>query len=309
MNRFENLNSYQKYTFVLQNFQVIIASIGIIGNTLAFAVFLRKPLRNHSYSFYYRIMAWVDNLILLHSFRHWIRVVFNVNFELLGPLFCRFSEYQPYFAGEIIIWLRLLVLFDRLVRINYPNYYRIMKRKVFQKSAISIIIIYSSSLHLILPIHTRLEIVELSNSSTKLTCYLPLEIFNLNLQIALCNLGISILIATFLDIKLISYIYSSRKKMQNGHYRPHKSVIKDRKFAISSIGVSFTYFLCIFTFGFAAFIAANFNLNHFQIEAMFTTAVTFTIVANGSVFFVNVFLNSIFYDEFCALFGLKKLRS
>ena len=211
VNRLENLNGYQKYTFVLQNLQVVIALIGIIGNTLAFAVFLRKPLRNHSYAFYFRIMAWVDNLLLLHAFRHWFRVVLNMNIDLIGALFCRFGEYQPYFAGEIIIWLRILVLFDRLIRINYPKFFKIMRRKSFQLTAILVILIYSSITHLILPINTRLEIVQVSNSSAQLKCYLPLEMFNLNLKLVLFNLGISVVIAAFMDIKLISYIYSSRK--------------------------------------------------------------------------------------------------
>ena len=309
MPNFQQLNTYEKITFVAQNIQLIVGIVGIASNSIAFAIFRRKSLRKHSFAFYFRLLCLTDNLVLVHTLRHWIRLVHNVNIDIFGPLICRFIDYQPYVVGSMSLWLRVLILVDRLIRVNYPKHFKIMRSKSFQLTAVFVILIFSSSLHLILPINTRLEIVEVStNSSTKLICYLPPEILKRNLTLVLCNLGLSIVIAIFMDIKLISFIYSSRNKMNHRPYRPHKSVIKDRKFAISSIGVSFTFFFCILTFGFSTLVAANFNLNRDYFQAVFTSSLTFTLLSNSSVLFVNLFLNSIFYDEFRSFIGLKKLH-
>lgn len=310
MNFFINLNSYQKYSFILQNIHVIIASIGIVGNMLTFSIFRRKPLRNQTYSFYYRILSFCDTLILTHALRHWSRTILKKDVDLLGPLFCRFSEFQPYAAGTMSIWLRVLILFDLTVRVKYPNHFWVMKRKWLQLTAISIIAVFSSSIHLILPINTRLEIVEISNIST-LICYLPPETLGLNLKLCLFNLTLCFTISSFLKFKLISYIYSSRKRILNKIFykNKHSAIVKDRKFTISSIGVSITFFLCGILFSIAILTAICLQLDPHQMHAVFTGFLTFTICSHSSLFFVNMFMNSIFYNEFRALFGLKKLRT
>lgn len=310
MIKFETLNAYQKTTIALQSIQALIGIIGIICNMLTFAVFLRKPLIKCSYAFYFRLICWADSIVLLHTFRHWLRVVLDVNIDLFGPLFCRFNEFQPYLLGSITLWLRILVLFDRFIRIIYPNHFRIIKAKSFQFIAVSVIFVYSALYHSIVPVYMRFEYVnsqENTVNKSTLACYLPPEILSLNFKLVLSNLALSILLTTLLDIKLILHIYSSRRRLQNRLYKPHSSIVKDRTFAISSMGVSLGNYLCLLTYSTSVMVAVNSKLDIDQLQAVFTGSLTVTICSNASVFFVNIIMNSIFYNEFLFLIGIKKI--
>lgn len=306
LQNFTLLNNYQKVTFIAQNIQLIISISGIMGNSVAFTVFLRKPLRSQSYACYFRLMCFADSIILAHSFRHWFRIVLGVDTDLMSPLFCRLGEFQPFTASTIAIWLRLVILFDRLIHISYPNYFWMVKDKRFQLIAISIIIGYSVLLNLTLPLNYSLQVDKNSNkNSTTQICHLPAEIRELHLELFSSDVAITIVIATILDLKLISNIYSSSKQEKNELYRPHSSIVKDRKFAISSIGISLANFVCLFTFGILILASVKFNLNVDQMQTLFTCVITVTLCSNASTFFISLFMNSVFYREFRELIGLK----
>ena len=302
MRQFEYLNKHEQITFIFQNIQAFIAIIGIIGNMLAFAVFLRKPLRNHSYAFYFRVLAWTDSFVLIHAFRHWLRIVADFDVDLLGEFFCRFNEFQPFFASSTSFWIRLLIIFDRLIRVVYPEYFRIIRRKWFLFTAVLILFLYNAILHLILPLNYRLETIEQSDNSTRLVCYLPMEIQRINFTISFLNILISAMFTCILNYKLISSIFYSRKNIRNKLQRQHSFMIKDRNFAISSIVLTLFCVFCEFIFGTSTLVALNLNLNPTQIELVFTVSVTIALVNLSSVFFINMFMNSIFYKEFFALF-------
>lgn len=304
-----NSNIYQRLTIILENVQLILASVGIIGNILQFAVFLRKPLKPHSYAFYYRIMSLTDAIVLVNLFRHWARIVFNVNVDLIGPLFCQFNEYVSCLVSSTSLWLRLMILLDRLIRVIYPAYFRILRRKWFQLISVLVIIIFSTLLHIVLPFNQRLETLESSNSSTYLNCYLAPHAIGINVIATVANVGICGFIMFIFDLRLFSFIYKSRSRLRNGGlYKPHSSVIKDRKFAISSVGLGLNNFICVLIFTGCLFMAILLHLNPDQIQFFVSISLTAVAINCSSAFFVNLFINSIFYSEFLALIGLKKTQ-
>ena len=300
-------NTYKKTIFILQSLQALIGLIGIIGNMLTFTIFLRKQLRTFSYAFYFCIMSWTDSIILIHIFRHWIRTAFNIDLDLISPIFCRLNEYQPYFFGSVSFWLRILILFDRLIRVVYPAYFRIVKRKWFQFSAVFLVFTYSALIHSILPLNYRLQ---KSENSTNLICYLPSEIQGLNFLICLANLAIITIFTGVFNFKLISYIKASRKRLRNKLvYKSGKLILKDRTFAFSSIGISLTSFFLQMTFSISSLIAFSLNLNRDLIQLVIVAGLTVTVCSNASVFFINIFTNSMFYNAFLGLFFNKYSQS
>ena len=294
-------NSYKEAIIILQSIQASIGVIGIIGNMLTFMIFLQRPLRTHSYAFYFWIMSWTDSIMLVHSFRHWLRIVLNIDVDLISPFFCRFNEYQPYLFGSMCVWLRMLIIFDRLIRVVYPAYFRIVRRKWFQFIAVFLVFIFSALISIILPLNYRLQTTQ---NSTNLICYLPPDIQGLNFIICFVNLTINgILIAVF-NLKLLSYIYSSRKRLRNKLvYKSGKLVLKDRTFAISSIGISLTSFFLQISFSTSAFVAFSLNLNRDLMQLVFVSSLTLTICNYAYVFFINILTNSIFYKTFLGLFS------
>lgn len=306
-----DLNTYQKTTVILINLQALIGLIGIVGNMLTFCVFLRKPLRKHSYSFYFRIMSWTDTFIIVVTFRHWLRIVLNVDLDLLGPLFCRLNEYQPYLVASTTIWLRNLILFDRVIRVVYPAHFAVIRRKRFQITAVSIIFVSSALLHILIPLNYRLETrIEPSDNLTHLVCYLPPNVLRTNFMLVMVNVSICAICTFIFDFKLISYIFYSRKKLHKKVYNnQHPAIIKDRKFALSSVFISLTNFFFQLIFAASMLTALTLRLNPDQVQLVFIFSLMATSFNFSSVFFVNMSINSIFYNEFFRLSGIKKSKS
>ena len=301
MNSFDTLNKYQKLTLISQNLQFFIGFIGIVCNAFSYVIFLRKPLRNHSYAFYSRILALTEIFILIHTMRHWIRIVLKFDMDLLGPLFCRFSEYQPFVFGSTSIWLRNVILIDRVIRIAYPDHSRIIRRKWFQVTLVLILFASSALLHLILPLYQRFERIK---SSNYFICYLPQEILRINFVISMSNISLWSLITFIFEFKLIYFLYKSRLILLNENL----SVFRDRKFVMGSISVSLTSFFCLIIFAIPNLIAIMLWVNPDQLEAVFTVSLTFAILNCSSLFFINMTSNSIFYNEFRRLLGIYSIR-
>ena len=306
MNHLVNLSKYEKITFIFQNLQVLIALVGITGNVLSYVVFLRKPLRNQSYSFYFRIISWTDSLVLLHLFRHWFRVVLGIDLNLLGPIFCRFDEYQPYVAASTSFWLRTLILFDRLIRLAYHQHLLVLRRKWFQLTSVLLIIAFNCLLHIILPLNYRLETTERSDNSTLLVCHLPPKILGINLIYVIVNLSIWSICTFIFEFKLVFFVFKLGYRVRNSH---NASTIKDRKFAISSMIISFVNVFCLFTFIITSSIAILLRLEPDLRDLMFTLGITVSNLNFVFVFFINLFVNSIFYNEFLSLFGIKNRQN
>ena len=150
-------SSYKKTVFLFQSLHALIGLAGIIGNMLTFTIFLRMPLKSHSYAFYFWLISWTDSIILLHMFRRWTRTVFDIDVDLINTFFCRFNEYVPYLFGSISFWLRILIVFDRLNRVVYQDNFRMLRQKWFQFSAVYIIFTLSALIHSILPLNYRLQ--------------------------------------------------------------------------------------------------------------------------------------------------------
>lgn len=294
---YKEFNIYQKIAFVFQNFQVLLAIIGLVGNTLTLCVFLSKPLRKNSYSFYFRMSSIIDSIVLAHSFRHWFRVVLNLDIDLFGELFCKFGEYQPFVAASTSNWLRVLILVDRFVRIVYPNQFKAISRRSFQITAVLLIVLSSLFIHVKLPLNYHLK-----TEANSTTCFIAPEVSGFNYFLALINSSSSTLISCVLNAKLFSFIYLSRRKLKNKLYKPHSSIVKDRKFAVSTIALNTVSFVCQLTFCISNSLAVFvFSLDRHQIEAVFTVSLSISYVNYGSVFFVSMIMNSIFYREFLSL--------
>lgn len=298
MDRFANLDKYQKIAFVSQNVQVVLGIIGIIGNMLAFAVFLRKPFRKNSYAFYFRLLSWTESFVLLHTFRHWTRVVLGMDLNLVGALCCRLNEFHPFVSAATSNWLRILILTDRCIQIIYPNKFKFIKTRLFQIGAVLLIVTYNVSLHIKLPLNYRLESI-----NSTLICFIPHEILAYNLFMIFVNLVISTIISTVITVRLISFIYSSRRRLRNRLSKPHSSVLKDRKFAISSIGINiFSLIGQILFISSTLFATSSPQISSSQIEMVFTLAITIAIFYNAFVFYASLFMNSMFSKEFFCLF-------
>lgn len=293
----------QKMLLVIQNVQTFIGLLGMIGNILSICVFSSKRLHTASYSFYFRIMAISDIFMLIHLFRHWMKIVLNYDLSVISLLICQLSEYQPHVAGHFSLILQTVILLDRLFTIVYHNRFAIFKRKWFQITLIAIILVFSVIANLPLFLESKIEeTTQLDSKSIQKKCILPVKAFEKILPRVSLEFPLLFLINFFAQIKLIVYIFDIRGKITN-RIRD-RVLIRDLKFAASSI------ILTIFTFitklPMAIFLSGAFRFPPDQIQILYSICITCAIMANASSFYINILFNSIFQEEFLGLFQKKK---
>lgn len=307
---FKNLNPYEKITFIFQNLQLIVGLVGIVGNILTICVFQRERLRKYSYSFYCRAMACSDILVLLHTFRHWSAFVLGADLDLIGPFFCTMDEFLVYVTTFTSLWLLTLISLDRLMTIIFPNRFKVVKSRWFQATLVLIVVVYSSSVNILFPIYNRLVFVHSNKSNySYLECYLPPAASNWLSWLYLDNLFISTMfINIVLNVKMIHFLVSSRRKFNKyGQPHQHNSRLssKDRKFILTSIGLNICCLICKLPFTIAMILFTYIKVEDELFDMIFTINVMIMDMDNGASFFVNIFVNSIFKEEFLYMFRLK----
>ena len=289
------LNIYQKITLIFSFIQLVLCILGLIGNILAISVFSRSPLRRQSYSFYCRIMAYSDNVLLLYTFKNWSDLTLDANLELLSPFFCRFSEFVPHIAGYISHWMLALVSIDRLVVIVYPNRYKIFQKSWFQIALVSIVVLYAVLANVQMPLNYQLEII----NQTLAVCYLPTEFqYNSSLLIMINAILVNLVLNNIIHVKIVSSIRASKKKVNRISHRRVRTTIRDRKFALNSIALNIASCLFKIPFAIGLYTSAYYNMSKDQHKMIYTITGALLIIDMGDLFYINAIVNSIFYREF-----------
>lgn len=305
MLNFHELNTYKKISFIFVNIEALIGVVGILGNMLSIRVFSQKDLKNHSYSFYWRILSISDSFVLISTFKLWSNHVLGVSLQTISPLFCTLNEYHTYVASFISTWMLALISFDRFLVIVYPNRFKLFRRRPFQSILVFIVVLYSILVNLRIPLNNRLEVFESFNSSKTITiiiCHLPRSVHNWNFYLILSNtFVVNCVINCALDIKVFFSIRAARVKSHrivNGLL----STVRDRKFAITSIVLNVSSSLLKLPFALGIYVSGYYNLSRDQHHMILTITGAIAVLDNCDLFFVNLFVNSIFYREFHKIF-------
>ena len=293
-------DDYKSVNTAFKFMQAPFGLIGIISNILAILVFQRKQLKKYSYSFYWKCLAIFENLLLLHTFRHWFRHFLNFDIDLISPFFCRFNEYQPFVAGTAAICVESLITLDRFFTIIHGKRFKIVKQRSFRFISISVIIIYSLLLNIGLPLNYRLD--EVSGSNGTFICHVSVETFKQISTFLLINvLVFNLFINSFLDLSIIYHIITTRKNIRS----INRFSFIDRQFAISAITINVTSLLIKLPFFFGNFLATYLNLTPEQIELIFTVCLTISLIDKVDIFLINMIVNSTFRQEFLSMFAFR----
>ena len=309
MLNYNSLNINQQVTFIFQCIQFLVGLIGIIGNIIVFIVFSRPNLKKHSYSFYCRVLAIIDIGVFIFTFKNWASYVLEANLDIVSPFFCSINLFLIYILGGQSILMLTFITADRMLTIVYMNRFSFLKKRWFQWLIIFIGVVYNVLLNLMLPINNRLIEIDLgtnSSQSIKL-CFLDTQIIVNQTWIHLANFFfLNILVNNILNIKIIWFIVSSRRKMARNSSNLSQSTWRDRKFAITSIGLNLAAMILKFPMTIAFLIMNTTVFSFDQIIEIQTIVITIAILDNGFSFIINFFVNSIFHDEFLALIGIRK---
>ena len=309
MLEYQNLNYYQQITYIFLYIQFIFGIIGIIINILVFLTLFRPSLNQYSYSFYYRVLAISDITVLIHCFRRWFAFFLDANIDLISPFFCAVSSFLPLVSGALSVFLVTIISVDRLATMVYTHRFMALRKRWFQWTIVLIGLLTSVSINIVVPFNFHLIVVTSKNSSLSTTvCYVSSEFKSLQMKITLTHFFlVNVLINNLLNVRMIWYVISTRRKLSQLSPLSHKStLIRDRKFAISSIGLNIASMLLILPMIIVILIQKEFNYSIDQVLAYQAIVITINVFNNAFLsFFINMFLNSLFYREFFNLLTFK----
>lgn len=295
MLEYNSLSYLLKIAYIFQYLQIIVATIGIFGNVLTFLVYLRKRLRVYSFSLYIKTMTITDTIILLHSFRHWWAFIGQANLDLVAPFFCSFDEYQSYSATMISLSLLTLISLDRLITVAFPNRFKILKNLYFKIAMILSAVVYSLLLFIDMPLNYTVRDIGPRNSTIKL-CLMDTEHNQRVSWINLANLlFINVFLNNVLNVFMVLALFKSRKKITRANDHTYK---RDRRFAINSIGLNMVSTFCKLLFSVFLLVDNLIELDIIQIQLLFSVTLFFINIDSSASFFINMIVNSVFYEEF-----------
>lgn len=300
---YNSLDVSGRVKYICQNFMLVISFVGIVGNAITMCVLSRPRLRKYSYAFYAKLLAASDILILAHSFRHWAHNVAGADMDILNEFLCRVGEYQPNTGVVASLWLLTLISLDRLVTIVYPKKLAFLKLPWVKCGLVLAVFVYSLLINLPLPLTYRLKLFNSTepNGGVDLVCYQSVDETKMHLWLIVANMFVvNILVNNALNIRMIEYVFSSRNQL--GCLK--KCASRNRKFAMSSIGLSLCclFFKLPLTVG---MLVINYlRVSYEQYQLIFTICVTLSTIDNADAFFVNMSVNSTFAREFKRMYNL-----
>lgn len=174
-----------------------------------------------------------------------------MDFDSLWAFSCLTRLYVCYSLGVWVMLLNLLISLDRFLKRMYPNRFGSMRKWQTQSIFVVLMLFYSFAVNIILPVNTSYKI-----QNPKSVCILPFNAMFLHSWIFVAH--ILFLIFCFnnaVNIRLIIFIFSSRSRVTNlgNSSSTHRNLSsRDRKFAITSIRISFIALLSLLPLGFWA---------------------------------------------------------
>lgn len=306
-------SSYQKTLLIFGYVELVIGIVGLLGNIFIIIVFSSKSLRNYSYSFYCRMMAISDICLMIFPIIDWVGYNLGANLITVSRIFCKIVEFIPAYFGGFSINMLTMIAIDRMVTIVYPNRFMVMKKRWFQCLMIAIVIIIVLSTSIITALNY--DLIELnqpnSSQSIRLCVISSPELNAIEIWIVLVYfMTLNIVINNILNIKTILYILTSRRRVNENVTNRHRSLSsRDRKFFICSICLNVASLVFKLPFFISILIVNYSNLSVEKISLIMKITGTLTYIDDGFSFFVNLLVNTLFYNEFLKLFGFRKSQS
>lgn len=275
-----------------------IVLIGIVCNTLAIFVFRRKNLKKYSYSFYWKHLAWFENLLLVYIFRHWLRRFPKIDPDVISPFFCHINEYISYTSGTVAICLESFITLDRFFTIIYGKKLNLFKQTSFRIISLFLIVVYCLLLNINIPLNYQLT----ADSNGTWVCQAHPQDLKLHSIFHVINvLVFNLLINTSIDLRMIYHIIKTRRNLR----LLNRSSLIDRQFAISAISINLTSLILKLPFFIGNFLGLYFGLDAAIFEIMYMLFIDIALLDKIDMLFINLLVNSAFRQEFFSMIGLK----
>lgn len=302
--------------YALTNFVLpIMLGLGLIGNLFCFIVYSRRRFSKFSLRFVFIVISTIDSFYLVLSLSvDYFNYSFDWDARHVSSISCVCINYLGYLIGPLSPWLLVYVSIERLVSISpYFHGFYYLKKKSYQIVYMVLILVfnlifYSPVLFIIKLISNDDKITSNDSNSTNFTC----DFIDLNkkTKFAFMDLANSTVVpALLMFLSTICIIYSifksSTRLFKAGVAQSRRRLHKDIKFAITSIFLNIVFItlnlpICIIYL----------DTNSFDTNSLkYVVSLILFYLTYSVNFYLFVFVNSMFRDEFLAIFRSKTLTN
>ena len=111
--------TFKLATFIGTYWYPILSPIGLIGNSLSFAVMMKPNNRKMSTCIYMAAISINDNLRMLESFYSYL--VFGLQIREWHPIECKFNAFMSLFTLQNCTYLTVAMTIDKYIAIKWPH--------------------------------------------------------------------------------------------------------------------------------------------------------------------------------------------
>lgn len=185
---------------------------------------------------------------------------------------------------------RIVITLDRFFTIIYSNRFGFIKKRSFQIAIISLVVAYNILINVIFQLNYRLNKVK-----DTWICQVQIDEYKISWTIGLIETFIvNLFVNPIIDFILIRRIIVTRRNV-----RPiNRTIINDRKFAISAIGLNTSSVLLKIPFVLNNLLSIYLNVGPEIASRIYTISLLIVMIDKIDIFFVNMLVNSIFRQEF-----------
>jgi hypothetical protein len=285
----------------------LISIIGFVSNILAFVIFSRKKFQNTIFSIYFRFFILFDTLTLILPINKLLEIHFDIIIANISDELCKLRYYYAYVLVPISSWTLVFISIDRFLSISYPNRFNFRKKKKFHVTVTAIILLFNLVYYipnLFYNIKANNYYSNETNSTIEYTsCKNPG--FSLKLMDLFQSTLLPFIFMIFFSSITVQKLFKVRRRANSNNLATNKSRHKDIRFAIISISLNFMFLLMKIPYFIISLLNDYTNLFQDKYE-LFKFILTITLASfysnSATVFYVNIFVNTSFRNEFKKLF-------
>ena len=272
-------------------------AFSLIGSPISIIVFSRKAFEKSSFGFYSKWLSVLDLLGIFNFAFGLASIILNSTFTNNYDWACKFYYYIICATSSLPTWFLLIFSLDQLIIVSRTERFQFFKKRWFQYSVISAIIIFQCSIFSPVIFLSKVQTME-----------------SQNITFSICDVYSGILPFVFvIEAKLVPFTFivismyfivriliNSRKKVFTNHAL-NAIRSRDLKFAYNLVIINIiSFFLTI-----PAVVYFMLPDGYFILSGLFNAICFFLFYLNYALnFWINFIFNSIFRNEFFILFRI-----
>ena len=242
--------NYSLMLEIAQFGSLFIVPVGLVGNILLFIIYSRGSLRQLSISIYFRSIALVNLFITLNMIKVFFRDKYQMNLADLSPLACKLIYFAIYIAGPVSSWTMVAITLDRLLTLAWPMRFSFLARTRFQLLVIATVYLFNMLYYAHLLFDARVlrkvknetegDFVEFCDITHDKLLYW-LDLINSSLLPFASMMVTSVITIVF--ILRSRRKFTVRKQSSATVTAFNRRMLRDRKFALTSVSLNFLFLL------------------------------------------------------------------